>query len=97
MTFSKTFPKSVPGTNYPVWEEIFLTEQEEEEVEETCRRENFQLLDDCLREGKALAIKHGINTDENVVRLGITLFEKRASHVVFWKETKTKEKFDAKK
>ena len=29
MTFSKSFPKIVKGSNYPRWEEVFLTESEE--------------------------------------------------------------------
>ncbi len=94
MAFSKTFPKNIPGSNYPVWQEIFLKEDEEKETEDNCRRENFRILDQCLEEGKALAIKHGLNTDENRVRIATSLFEKRASHVVFWKENKAKEKFD---
>lgn len=94
MAFSKTFPKTVPGSNYPLWEEIFLSAEEEREVEELCRKANFQLLDECLREAKLLAIKNGMNEDENVVKLAAALFEKRASHVVFWKESKAKEKFD---
>lgn len=94
MTFSKTFPKTIPGSNFPVWEEITLTEEEERQAEEACRRENFLLLDQCLDEAKALAIKHRLNTEENQVQLGIALFEKRASHEVFWKESRAKEKFD---
>ncbi len=94
MAFSKTFPKTVPGNNYPVWEEIFLTEQEEKEAEEACKRENFIIMDNCMREAKAIAIKQGVNTDENQIHLAVALFEKRASHVVFWKESKAKEKFD---
>jgi len=96
MPFSKTFPKTLPGTNYPIWEEVFLTEQEEREVEESCRKANFQLLDECLHDSKAIAIKHGLNTDENRTKLAIALFEKRASHEIFWKESKAKEKFDKK-
>ena len=96
MAFSKTFPRTVPGSNYPTWEEIKLTTEEELEVEELCRKENFSLLDDCLREAKSLAIKNQINTEENVTNIAIALFEKRASHVVFWKESKAKEKFDEK-
>jgi len=96
MPFSKNFPKTLPGTNYPIWEEVFLTLEEEKQVEESCKRENFLIMDEALLEAKALMIKHGINTDENVARTAIALFEKRASHVVFWKETKAKEKFDAK-
>jgi len=94
MAFSKTFPKTVPGSNYPVWEEIFLTEEEENEAAEQCRRENVQLLDACLQEAQSLAIKNKINTEENVTQIAIALFEKRASHEVFWKENKAKEKFD---
>ncbi len=94
MPFSKTFPKNVPGSNYPVWEEITLTEEEERQVEQECKQENFRLLNRCLEESKALAIRHGVNTEENRVNLAISLFEKQASHLVFWKESKAKEKFD---
>ncbi len=94
MPFSKTFPKTVPGSNFPVWEEVFLTDEEEQSVEEQCRRENFRILDQCLDDAKALAIKHRLNTEENQIALGVALFEKRASHEVFWKENKAKEKFD---
>ncbi len=94
MAFSKTFPKTIPGSNYPLWEEVFLTSAEELQVEEECKKTNFQLLDECLRDAKMLTIKNGMNEDENIVRLAVALFEKRASHVVFWKESKAKEKFD---
>ena len=96
MPFSKTFPKTIPGSNYPQWEEIVLTVDEERQVEEDCKRENYRLLDESLREAKALAIKHAINTEENVTQLAIAFFEKRASHVVFLKESWAKEKFDEK-
>ena len=96
MAFSKTFPKPVPGSNYPQWEEVYLTEEEEKEISEESRKINFRLMDECLREAKALLIKHGINNDENVARLAIALFDKRASHEIFWKENKAKEKFDKK-
>ncbi len=92
MPFSKRFPRTVPGTNFPLWEDIFLSEEEEKQVEESCKKENFRLLDRCLNEAKALAIKQGINTEDNVTRLAIALFEKQASHLVFWKESRAKEK-----
>lgn len=97
MPFSKTFPKTIPGTNYPQWEEVYLTLEEEKDAEEMCKRDNFQIMDDCLREAKALVIKHQINTDDVLSRVAIALFEKRSSHVVYWKENKAKEKFDRKK
>ncbi len=94
MPFSKRFPKTIPGTNFPLWEDIFLTGEEEKQVEEDCRKENFRILDCCLAEAKALAIKRSINTENNVTRLAIALFEKQASHLVFWKESRAKEKFE---
>ena len=96
MAFSKTFPRTVPGTNYPIWEEIYLTEEEERQIEEQCKRENFQLMDDCIKEAKILSIKNQMNEDEVISKIAIALFEKKASHIVFWKESKAKEKFDFK-
>tara|TARA_Y100000034_G_scaffold72937_1_gene87878 strand:- start:355 stop:654 length:300 start_codon:yes stop_codon:yes gene_type:complete len=94
MPFSKKFPRQVPDSNYPVWEEIYLTEEEEREIEQQSQKEHFSILDDCINEAKTLVIKHGMNEPKNVTKLAIALFEKRASHVVFWKENKAKEKFD---
>lgn len=96
MSFSKKFPKEVPGSNFPIWEEIILSPTEEQDVEEHAKRDQFKLLDEALREARALAIKHSINDEGIVARLGVALFEKRASHIIFWKEEKAKEKFDLK-
>ena len=96
MPFSKTFPKNVPGSNYPIWQEVFLTEDEEKEVEEKCQREHYIIMDTCLKDARSLSIKNAANTEDNIARIAIALFEKRASHIVFWKESKAKEKFDAK-
>jgi hypothetical protein len=96
MTFSKSFARNMPGSNYPIWEEIFLTSEEEKSVEEQCRKENMLLMDECLREAKGLVIKNGINSDENIIGVAVSLFEKRASHVIFWKESKAKDKFEEK-
>lgn len=94
MSFSKTFPKKDPNSSYPIWEEIYLTEQEEQEAEDLCSKENFKLLDQALNEAKTMAIKHSLNSDENRIRLAIALFEKKASHSIFWKEKIAKQKFD---
>lgn len=74
-----------------------MSEEEEKQVEEECKQENFKLLDDSLRQAKTLVIKHAINTEDNVARLAVALFEKQASHVIFWKESRAKEKFEGKK
>jgi len=95
MKFSKKFPRTVPGSNFPVWEEISLTEEQEKEIESHSKKINFQLMDECLTEAKQLSIKHQLNTEENVTRIATSLFEKRASHQVFWKERKAKELFDS--
>ena len=34
VVFSKTFPKKDPNSSYPVWQEIFLSEEEERQAEE---------------------------------------------------------------
>jgi len=94
MVFSKKFPKNVEGSNFPEWKEIILTDEEEKQAEEDAKREQYLLLDDCLREAKSLAIKNHVNDDGNVVMLALGLFEKRASHIIFVKENKAKEKFD---
>jgi len=96
MAFSKTFPKTVHGSNYPQWEEVYLTEEEEQQAEENCRQANVHIMSQCLLEAKSLAIKNGINEDLVVAQLASALFDKRASHEVFWKENKAKEKFDRK-
>ncbi len=96
MPFSKTFPRTKPDSSYPIWEEMYLTEEEEKQVEAACRRTNFRILEECLEDAKSLAIKKAINTEETTTQLAIALFEKRASHEVFWKENKAKEKFDKK-
>jgi len=96
MPFSKTFPRKITENSSTVWEEITLTKEEESQVEEECRKVNFRLLDECLQDAKALGIKNSINTDEIRTSLAIALFEKRSSHVIFWKENATKEKFERK-
>ena len=57
-------------------------------------KENFMIMDECVQEAKMLAIKNRMNEDSNVVQLAKALFDKRASHLIFWKESKAKEKFD---
>ncbi len=95
MTFSKSFPKK-KDTGYPEWEEITLTDEEEKDIDNTARMENLALLNQCLEDAKSLLMKKGLlGNDTNIVNAGVALFEKRASHSVYHKERKAKEKFDA--
>tara|TARA_Y100000310_G_C20604626_1_gene774858 strand:- start:788 stop:1084 length:297 start_codon:yes stop_codon:yes gene_type:complete len=98
MAFSKRFPKTVEGSTYPIWEEITLTEEEEKEVEQKCREENLSLMKKCISDAKETLAETELNEkfQTNVIRLATSLFEKRASHVAFFKESKCKEKFDNK-
>ena len=95
MPFSKSFPKTSKTSTYPQWEEITLTDAEEKEVEEKSREENIKLFKECIEDAKKIMQEKslkGYQTD--LVHIAISLFEKRASHSVYWKESKAKEKFD---
>ena len=39
MAFSKNFPRTVKGSSYPQWEEVFITEAEESGEEKKARAE----------------------------------------------------------
>jgi hypothetical protein len=95
MGFSRRFPRDVKGSPYPVWEEVYLSTDEERELEEQQRAENLEIMRECLRDAKALVQEEEMKEfQSNIVSLAIALFEKRASHSVYWKEESVKEKFD---
>jgi hypothetical protein len=97
MAFSKSFPRTVKGSNYPIWAEIFLPEQEEREQEQLSRKENIILIKQCLEDAKSILKDSSLKDFQtNLISLAIALFDKRASHTVYWKENKAKEKFDKK-
>src|SRR3989338_8862121 len=96
MPFSKSFPKTTSKSVYPKWVEVALTEQEEKEQEKISRQENIQLLKECLDDARKLVQDKKLAPyQSDIVALAVSLFEKRASHSIFWKESKAKEKFDA--
>ncbi len=96
MAFSKSFPRTVEGSAYPKWEEVFITEEEEKDIEEKARQENIKIMQECIDDAKALIEEKGFKGfKEDILKAAIPLFEKRASHTVYWKESKCKEKFDA--
>lgn len=95
MAFSKSFPRNVEGSNYPKWEEVSITKEEEKEQEEMARQENINLMKQCIEDAKSLLAEKGYKEYQtDVVNVAISLFEKRASHSVYWKESKAKEKFN---
>ena len=95
MSFSKSFPKTVKGSTYPQWEEVFLTDEEEKQIEEKAKEENIKLMKESLDEAKRIfEDKELKDFQTDIVRMAVALFEKKSSHVVYWKESKCKEKFD---
>ena len=95
MVFSKSFPKTSKTSTYPQWEEITLTDAEEKEQEQKSRAENINLFKECIDDAKSIVIEKGLNeSNSDILNVAISLFEKRASHEVYWKENKAKEKFD---
>lgn len=97
MAFSKRFPREVKGQSYPVWEELFLTPEEEAFEEQQAREKNIAVMQECMADAKKIAAAKGLKEYQtDIVSMAIALFNKRASHEVYWKESKCKEKFDKK-
>ena len=97
MTYSKSFPKTIEGSNYPKWEEVFLSAEEETQQEDKCRNENIQLMKECIDDAKLLIESKGFKGfKEDILQVATSLFEKRASHAVYFKENLAKEKFEKK-
>ena len=95
MPFSKSFPKQSKTSVYPQWEEITLTDAEEKEQEAKSRAENINLFKECIEDAKAIMQEKGLRDYQtDLISIATALFEKRASHVIYHKESKAKEKFD---
>lgn len=95
MPFSKSFPKTTNKSVYPKWVEVFLTEEEEKAIEQECRAKNIGLMNDCIRDAKRIIESQDLKKYQtDLVNIAIALFEKRASHEIYLKEAKAKEKFD---
>lgn len=94
MVFSKSFPRTVDGSNTPIWEEMFLTAQEERQAEQVARQENLFLIRQCIADARnVLKDEHMMDMQSHVLSIGLAIFKKRASHAVFYKEEQCKEKF----
>lgn len=97
MAFSKSFPRRMEGVSYPVWEDIYLSEKEEEEMETKARKENYRIMMQCIKDSQSLFDKFQLTRYQpDIINVATSLFDKRASHPVFWKEALCKEKFDKK-
>jgi hypothetical protein len=97
MAFSKSFPRTTDKTSYPKWEEITLTQAEEQEQEAIARRENIEKMRQSISDAKEIIKSEELRPFQtNMISIALALFEKRASHEVYYKENKAKEKFDSK-
>lgn len=95
MVFIKSFPLAVKGTSVPKWIEIALSEREEEDIEKKARIVNGRILQECIVDAQRLVLEQKLkNYQTDVMHIAIALFEKRASHVIYWKEEKAREKFE---
>jgi hypothetical protein len=75
MGFSKAFPRNVGTSNYPVWEEIFLTEEEEKQAEELAKKENAALMEECIDiAAKIMEKKKLKNFQSDIIRVATSLF-----------------------
>jgi hypothetical protein len=93
MAYTKSFAKNT--SNYPKWEDIRLTDEEERQIEKASREENIELLSECLEDAKTIMRTKNMRAFETTaVTMAIALFEKRASHAVFRKEQRARERFD---
>ncbi len=94
MAFSKSFPREISGSTVPKWEEIFLTTQEEREKEQVARQENMYLMRQCIADAKNVVKSERLmDIQSHILSLAMTLFKKRASHVVYYKEEACRQKF----
>lgn len=95
LAFSKTFPKTTDKSVYPKWIEVYLTDLEEREEELNARKKNIEIMKECVDDAKKIIDDKNLTKyQSDLVSIATALFEKRASHEIYWKENKAKEKFD---
>ncbi len=97
MVFSKRFPK-VNKKGFTDWLEINLTDAEEKIEEQRAREENIKLMEECIEDAKRVVQEKGLKRYQtDLISIAIALFDKRASHSIYWKERRAKEKFQEQK
>ena len=93
MAHSKSFPKE--EGNSTRWHEVTLSLAEEQAEEEKARKENISLMKRCLDDASGIMRARSLQPyQSDLVLMAVTLFGKMASHSVYWKDSRCKEKFD---
>lgn len=97
MAFSKTFPKTTDKSAYPRWIEVAISDEEEKAEDERCRQDNLVLMKGCIEDAKKVMEGQNLKKYQtDLISIAISLFEKRASHSVHYKESACKKRFDEK-
>lgn len=95
MAFSKSFPKASEKSPYTRWEEVSLTDEEERAQEEQARKDNIKKMHESIADAQEIMRKESLkHFQTDMITMAMALFEKRASHEIYYKESKAKEIFD---
>ena len=98
MAFYKRFPKATEGSVYPKWVEISLSDEEERDVERRAREGHIKLFGECMGDAEKVIAERRLKPYQtDIISIASSLFDKRASHAVYLKESKCREKFEASK
>lgn len=93
MGFKKSFRQTSDKSAYPKWVEVELNEEEEKDAAKTARQKNVKIMMQSIEDAKLVKQEKGLDSSD-ITDVAKSLFDKRASHTVFHKERKAREKFD---
>ena len=93
MTFKKAFRNTSDKSVYPNWVEVELTSDEEKKAVDEAHAEQLKTMLQCVDDASVIADEKDLSEHERT-HLAVALFDKRASHDVFYKENHAREKFD---
>lgn len=95
MAFSKRFPQERKGSPFANWKEVILTKDEEKKIITKQKEKNIILMQECIEDAKKIFFEKELkNFQSDIISIAIALFEKRSSHLVYWKEEFAKEKLN---
>lgn len=96
MVFKKSFAITSDKA-YTRWEEVTLSDMEEKEQEDLARTDNIAKMKESIDDANSIMESKGLKPYQtDMIHIALSLFEKRASHEIYYKENKAKEKFDNK-
>lgn len=93
MGFKKSFRQTSDKSAYPKWVEVELNDDEEKEAAETARKKNVKIMMQSVEDARLIADEKDLDSPA-ITEIARSLFDKRASHTVFHKERRAREKFD---